>query len=256
MTAQPGARVASTSPTLGRRFWRTGRGSRATRGALVICLLLIGVALGGRPATGQEALHHAGLIVRHGDGRVTYADVAFPEETISGIDLLRRSGIEQVTIPFGGLGVAVCSLEREGCPAVDCRRRLCQGARADDPYWQYFRQTAPGQWRPLTLGASATKVHAGDIDGWSWTGGDPRLPAATIADVVAAVGLGAGAISAKSGAAVVAIRTIYPPGTGPSSPAPAQSWPAYAGGAGILVAIAAGGIYGARRRRHATDRPL
>ena len=254
MTVPSEPRTATRPRAIRHRFWGQRRGGGAARGALVLCLLLVGLAGGQRPAFGQTALHHAGLIVRHGDGRLTYADVAFQEETISGIDLLRRSGIEQVTIPFGGLGVAVCSLEREGCPAVECRRRVCQGARPDDPYWQYFRQAAPGQWRPLALGASATRVHDGDVDGWSWTGREPRLPAATIAGVAAVVGLSTGALVAKGGAPASAIRTIYPPGSGPAPTAPSQSWPTYAGGAGILVVIAAGALYGARRRRRAVDR--
>ena len=37
------------------------------------------------PAAGQAGLNRAGLVVRHGDGRVTYAYVPFPEEEIKAV---------------------------------------------------------------------------------------------------------------------------------------------------------------------------
>ncbi|MEA2511007.1 MAG: hypothetical protein QOJ59_494, partial [Thermomicrobiales bacterium] len=150
-----------------------------TRCLLAALLLAI---LAGAPVAGEE-LHHAGLVVRHGDGRIVYAYVAFPEESISGVELLRRSGISLVTVGFGGLGEGVCTIDGEGCPAADCRKRVCQGSGDDAPFWHYIRQRSHGEWVLLSLGASATKVRDGDVDGWSWTGGDPGLPALTLADV-------------------------------------------------------------------------
>jgi len=170
---------------------RRGFGTLPFRASLP-WVLLVGLALLGSgwwgSAEAAATLHHAGLVVRHGDGRLTYGYVSFPEEEITGIELLHRSEIEQVTIPFGGLGEGVCSLEQEGCPVGPCRRRLCQDGGDDAPYWQYFRQDRSGTWRWLTLGASATKVHDGDLDGWSWTGHDPGLPAISLSQVASLVG--------------------------------------------------------------------
>jgi hypothetical protein len=148
-------------------------------------LALLLLAVGGQGATPANAagLHHAGLVVRHGDGRMAYAYVSFPEDEITGIELLKRSGLDVVTISFGGLGQGVCSIDEHGCPSTDCRKRVCQGAKADDPFWQYFRQATPGEWKSVALGASTTKVRDGDLDGWSWTGTEPMLPALTLADV-------------------------------------------------------------------------
>src|SRR5215204_4636081 len=127
----------------------------------ILVIALLAALIDGRPAAGQ-AENHAGLVVRHGDGRITYAYVAFPEETISGIELLERSGISVVTVSFGGLGEGVCSVEEEGCRASECRQRVCQGPGDESPYWRYFRQAAPGDWQALVLGGSSTKVHDGD----------------------------------------------------------------------------------------------
>ena len=229
-------------------------GVRARRLAAVVAWLLVLVAaLASEPAAAHDGLHHAGIVVRHGDGRLTYAYVAFPEETISGIELLRRSGIPLVTTSFGGLGEGVCSLAGEGCAAGECRRRVCQGPRPDDPYWQYFRQEAPGEWRWLVLGASATEVHDGDVDGWSWTGGDPLLPAVTLADVARLAGAEQPATAVDGVVPPAAVRTVYPPGVEPAAPEPSQGWPVYAGAAGIVVAIGTASLFAARRRRQAQE---
>ncbi len=110
---------------------------------IFLSVALLAALFVGRPVAAEET-HHAGLIVRHGDGRLTYAYIAFPEETISGLELLKRSGIPMVTVSFGGLGEGVCSLESEGCPASDCRQRVCQGPGDESPYWRYFREESPG----------------------------------------------------------------------------------------------------------------
>jgi hypothetical protein len=186
--------------------------------------------------------------VRHGDGRITYAYVAFEEDEISGIELLRRSGIEQVTIPFGGLGEGVCSLEGEGCPASECRRRVCQGSGRDDPYWRYFRQQTPGDWQPLILGASATEVRDGDVDGWSWTADAPDLPAVTIADVARLAGAETGE-AGGGGVPPPAVRTVYPPGVEPPAEPSGQGPLVYAAAGGLLALLGAGALVAARRGR-------
>jgi len=234
------------SPETPRSFWRNA-------GVVLHLLIVTAVSLlcliAAPPAASQDTLHHAGLIIRHGDGRLTYAYIAFREEEITGIDLLRRSGIEQVTIPFGGLGEGVCSLEGEGCPSSDCRRRVCQGADDSTPYWRYFRQQSPGDWRALILGASATTVRDGDIDGWSWSPEAPNLPAATIADVARLAGAG------ETGRPVEAVpppavRTIYPPGVNPPAAAERQKPLMYVAAAAALLGIGLAAVVAVRRGRY------
>jgi hypothetical protein len=193
-------------------------------------------------------LHRAGLVVRQEDGRLTYATVAFTEETINGIELLRRSGIPLVTVSFGGLGEGVCSVDGEGCDVGECRRRVCQGPAEDDPYWQYFRWDGTDEWRWLTLGASATDVRDGDVDGWSWTGGDPALPAVTIDEVARLAGFDMASLNDPA-APFVARRTVVPPGAEIARGEPRQGWLTYAAGAGMVVLIGAGGLAARRRQR-------
>ena len=151
--------------------------------ALALALLLTVLVWTGAGAS------EAGLIIRHGDGSVTYAIVVFPEEEISSFELLNRSTISLSTVAFGGLGEAVCTLDGEGCGLSDCRVRLCQTGDPDSPFWQFFRQDETGAWVEQPLGASASKVHDGDVDGWSWTGGDPSLATASVASIAGVLGI-------------------------------------------------------------------
>ncbi len=133
-------------------------------------------------------MHRAGLVVRHGDGAMTYAVVAFPEESISGIDLLDRSGIAYLSVPFGGLGEGVCQIEREGCEVSECRRTVCQATRTS-PFWLYLDQGADESWQAAPLGASGSRVEDGDVLAWAWAAGQPALPALDLSGVAAAAGL-------------------------------------------------------------------
>lgn len=145
--------------------------------ALAFALLLLMIA------SGIASASEAALVVRHGDGSVTYAVVVFPEDEISSFELLTRSSISLTTVAFGGLGEAVCTLDGEGCGLSDCRVRLCQTGDPDSPFWQFFRQDASGTWIAQPLGASASTVRDGDVDGWSWTAKDPGIQTLTVGSV-------------------------------------------------------------------------
>src|SRR5919112_4422835 len=144
-----------------------------------LATLLARLLLNPPPARAEDTWNHAGLIVRDGDGRITYAWVPFQEEEIDGITLLKRSGIPVVTVGFGALGEGVCSIAGQGCGVAECRRNVCQGSAADAPYWQYFQQDRgdPAVWTWQPLGASSNSVEDGDVFGWSWTADEPALPA-------------------------------------------------------------------------------
>ena len=195
---------------------------------VVVLCLTIASMLGGGVSRAEGETNHAGLVIRDQAGELTYAYVAFAEPEISGIELLERSGVEIVTVGFGGLGAAVCSIQGEGCAVDECRRRLCQGPRPDDPFWQSFRQQAPGDWRPEILGASSAIVRDGDIAGWSWTNGDAQLPTVTLTEV----------------AAWAQANAIVPPEQGEIE----IDWGAYTGAGVILVAIGGGALALGRRR--------
>jgi hypothetical protein len=243
---------------------RAARSALLTRIALIIASLAIlmipcpvaaqAQAQDGTATAENPNLNHAGLVIRHGDGRLTYAFVAFAEDEVSGIELLRRTGIEQVTIPFGGLGEGVCAIEGEGCPASECRRRVCQASGADAPYWRYFGLGEHGEWQPFALGASSTEVRDGDVHGWSWTAEDPGLPAVTLADVARLAGAPPDGAPATGDGRAAFVLTYYPPGFEPGDDDGDDQDPlTYAAAAAILILIGGGTLYAIRRGRTRGD---
>ncbi len=123
----------------------------------------------------QEAQNQAGVIIRYGDGRVQTACVRFSEPSITGIDLLQRAGIP-VIAQSSGLGAAVCKISNEGCdyPAEDC---FCQCKGGNCGYWAYQRLRGD-RWAYSPIGASASQVQPGDVDGWAWGAGSVQSGAA------------------------------------------------------------------------------
>lgn len=140
---------------------------RIHRRWLSMFLLLLACALPmlGRAQSAQDEPNHAGLIIRHGDGRVVTACVGFSEPSISGFELLQRSGIPFIA-QSSGMGAAVCKLDGEGCdyPTEDC---FCRRDGPTTIYWAYSRLTANG-WVFSPLGASSIRVQPGDVNGWAW----------------------------------------------------------------------------------------
>jgi hypothetical protein len=172
--------------------------------ALLCVLALLALRL---PTAASADLNVAGLVVDYGDGRMSYAWVPFAEDEISGMELLRRSGLDIVTVGFGGLGDGVCQIETTGCPVSECRQRLCQTSDPESPFWQYVQQTEPGVWTPYALGANASKVRDGDIEGWTWSGTSPQLPALSVDDIAARAGGDPAALMDAAGAVSAAVRT-------------------------------------------------
>lgn len=213
---------------------------------LSLATLLAALLLQPAPTQATDVLHHAGLIVRDADGRLTYAWIPFAEDEIDGITFLKRSGIPTVTVGFGALGEGVCSIGGQGCDVAECRRNVCQASAIAAPYWQFFQQDPddPANWEWQMLGASSTRVQDGDIFGWSWTARAPALPALTAPEVAAL----AGAPDPASNVAHVA--TYLPDGVAAVLPPPPPDRQTTLAAAGILVAIAgaAAALNVARRR--------
>ncbi len=109
-------------------------------------------------------MNQAAVIIRLEDGLIENRCVAFEEESISGLDLLTRSGLD-LELRVEGFGSAVCSIEGSGCAAGDCFCQ-CSGGR-DCVYWSYWHQQQNG-WDYAAAGASSYQVSQGDVDGWSW----------------------------------------------------------------------------------------
>lgn len=108
-------------------------------------------------------VHHAALVVEHGNGSVITRCVAFPEDSITGDVLLQRSGVENATAVYFSQK-AVCQIDSEPSPyPPSC---LPPGGR----YWALFVSRADGSWGYSSLGISSQTFRDGDAEGFRYEG--------------------------------------------------------------------------------------
>jgi hypothetical protein len=120
------------------------------------------------------AVNAAGLSVTFPSGEVTTFCIEFSEDTITGAELLQRSGLAVVTAGSGGLGAAVCSIDGQGCnDPGDC---FCACTSSTCAYWAYFRYNS-GAWQYSPTGAGTRTIANGDADAWVWGSGSTPPPA-------------------------------------------------------------------------------
>lgn len=114
----------------------------------------------------SQPSHRAGLVIQFGDGSYITRCIPFAGDSISGLELLMRSGLNVVT--WGG---AVCRIEQDGCdyPTEPC---FCQCRGAQCLYWSYWHWRE-GHWVYAQVGAADHQVRDGDIEGWAWSNGQP-----------------------------------------------------------------------------------
>lgn len=145
------------------RAAKTRTGARSVVSAFYIALILT-ILLFPAPVAAQ-AEHRAGLVIVHGDGSTVTQCIAFAEESISGAELLARSGFD-LSIEASSMGATICRIDGEGCtfPGETC---FCQCQGSPCVYWSYWR-LEQDEWRYSNLGAGNTVIHAGDVDGWRW----------------------------------------------------------------------------------------
>jgi hypothetical protein len=214
---------------------------------LALCLLLTPARAGAIQASGEHQV--AGIVVDYGDGRVTYALVPFDDEGISGMDLLHRSGLDLLTVDFGGMGEGVCQIEETGCEPGPCRARLCQTGDPDSAFWQYLRGNDDGNWAFAALGASASTVEDGDVNGWYWTSTTPTGPALTLDAIAGELDVDLDALRAGEHLDPV-VTTIGAP-----NDTNATSRRDILAGAAIVLAIAGAGVFAVRRSRRGAPAP-
>lgn len=116
-----------------------------------------------------QAEHHAGMVLQFADGHTRTYCLAFAGDTISGLDLLLKTGLEVKVEAYGGMGGQICKLGPDGCdyPEQPC---ACQSYGPGGVYWSYSH-LKNGAWKSSGQGASSYKVRDGDIEGWAWSSG-------------------------------------------------------------------------------------
>ena len=178
--------------------------------ALVASGALVSVASGEARAAG---LHRAAVIVE-GDGQTHRVVVEFPEESITGVELLRRAGADPVVYAYSGIGGAVCRLYGVGRDAgPDC----LGGTGGDARYWAYFRAPAgTTTFRYAAVGGGASTVRDGDVEGWRYgTGAAPTYASIdTILGVAPPPTVASTTTTVPSGATTATVTPGQPTGPG------------------------------------------
>lgn len=111
------------------------------------------------------AIHRAGLAVFSGAGNLFTDCVTFTQESISGLELLQRSGLAIETATSPNQGTAVCKIGDVGSSSDNCFGGMPN-------YWSYWQFGLNG-WDYAVTGADQSKVVDGDVNAWSWGSGNP-----------------------------------------------------------------------------------
>ena len=171
--------------------WLNHRGAKslaALSAVAALCLNLAAAIAIGRPAAAQTQ-NRAGLVVAFANGAVETRCVTFGEPSITGYELMRRSGLP-FSAQVSGLGAAMCKIGDEGCsyPAQSCFCK-CENPASGCGYWIYG-QWSGAAWRYAGVGAVARTVTDGQVDGWVWDvvsadAAAVRLPPVSLAQICA-----------------------------------------------------------------------
>ncbi len=220
------------------------------RRVLYYVLLLASVATIGPASAVAQAQYRAGLVVDFGDGNVVVRVVSFSEESISGAELLRRSGLDVGLLVNVGGSVALCAVQGIGCSPTpqDC---FCQCKGNGCHYWSYF-YLKDGAWVYAERGSAGRQVGDGDVDAWVWGDGRTLPPTLTWEEVQAQAGTGAvPTVSQPSGGQSVLPTEAAPVSSTLDSAPPVAvrsfPWSTLAFAAMFLVLVG-GGLWMRRRR--------
>lgn len=175
---------------------------------------------GAAPTCAEAAgVHHAALVVEHGNGATVTACVAFTEDSITGEQLLAMSRVQYATVDYPGLGQAVCQIDGEP-PTYP---PSCW--TASSPYWAMDVSRGGGGWTQSGLGISTQTFRDGDAEGFRYeaqgSSATPPSPAGVCPPPVATTP--APPPTAAPRPASVAAPTAPPAGTGTAAAAPASS---------------------------------
>jgi hypothetical protein len=123
-----------------------------------------------------SSAHHAALVVEHGNGAVIRVCVSFTSASITGEELLHRSGIEYSTQPYGGNGDAVCQVDNEPVGYTNCFQ--------NGKFWALFVSRSDGAWAYGSQGVSSAEFGDGDAEGFRYQSqSDSSPPGASPAGV-------------------------------------------------------------------------
>ncbi len=132
------------------------------------------------PARAQGE-NQAGLVIQFADGRIQSYCIPFSGESITGLDLLLKTGLDVQVESYGGMGAEICKIGANGCdyPNQPC---ACRSYGPGGVYWSYSH-LKNGKWQMSSVGVGSYKVRNGDIEGWAWSSGKPPAASPSLAEI-------------------------------------------------------------------------
>ncbi len=117
--------------------------------------------------------NQVGLVVVYGGDDVLTRCITFSGGEISGHEVLKKSGLEIETEMSGGLGAAICFIEKKGCRVSEGEPCFCKCQGSPCVYWSYWHLQGES-WKYSNGGASNYFARNGDVEGWVWGAGTPN----------------------------------------------------------------------------------
>lgn len=105
--------------------------------AIVLAFLTVSVVISGN--AGAAEVHHAGVVVQHGDLGTLTDCVAFTDKQIDGLELVDLSRFEYRSARFPE-GKGICWLDGEGCKTTRSDQCFCTPAFGTTASWSYWVQ--------------------------------------------------------------------------------------------------------------------
>ena len=199
--------------------WTMRLTTRLERGGAFLFLALVLLASSAPiRVNAQAATHRAGLVVRFGDGSVVTRCVSFSEPSLTGVELLARSGLSVVLDLNSSLGAGVCKIGNQGCDRG--RSCFCQCEGSTCAYWQYFHLHAErGAWKYSNIGAGVYQVSDGAVEGWAW-GNNLAPPVMSLDQLCAAAPApaNASALPTRASAPTATPRPVTPTASSTAAP--------------------------------------
>lgn len=154
---------------------------KPTRPALMWLGLSLLLLLLGAVSSLAQGDNQAALMVVYEDGTRHTQCISFSEPDLDGYEFLLASGLPLNINADYGLGVAVCSINNEGCryPQQDC---FCESYVEPYNFWVYWHWDN-GAWQQSDLGASNRTVRNGDLEAWVWAADGVEPPAVSFSEI-------------------------------------------------------------------------
>ncbi len=105
-----------------------------------------------QPQIPDDGRNHAGVIIDYGDGTFETACVAFDEPSITGHQLMTRTGIPYETVSY---------------PSGDALTAIREVSATGTFYWSYwYRDPVTDTWQSYPVGFDDATITDGSVDGW------------------------------------------------------------------------------------------